>query len=90
MAQQTNAIGQAVPLGADPVPRVDIREDVVRPIAAGANGGQGKAVDTPVLAGRDVVELSAATRAARQPGGRREPELQLSPDVLRAMVSRNR
>lgn len=82
MAQQTTAIGPVVPLEAALVPRAVVRQDVVQPITAGANGGQGKAVDTLALPGRDVVMLSAA--------GGQAAELQLSPDRLRAMVSRNR
>ena len=83
MAQQTNAIGPATPLGAEPVPRADIRQDVVQPVTPSANGGQGKAVDTPAQPGRDAVMLSASA------AGGQEGELQLSPDRLRAMVSRN-
>ena len=90
MTHQTHAIGPVTPLGADPAPRADIREDIVQPIAAGANGGQGRAVDTPALAGRDVVEFSATARNAKAPGGRGEPEPHLPPDGLRATISRKR
>jgi len=84
MAQQTTAIGPATPLGAELVPRADVRQDVVQPVTPSANGGQGKAVDTPAQPGRDVVMLSASAAAGQ------EGELQLSPDRLRAMVSNNR
>ena len=84
MAQQTTAIGPVVPLEAALVPRTVVRQDVVQPIAAGANGGQGKAVDTPAQPRQDMVVLSASA------AGGQAAELQLSPDRLRAMVSRDR